>query len=225
MLLDEDSIQRSDSVLIREYRDQESLLDMQAHLEEADIPYSVFDTVSRFDVTFSYDHSRRSFQLLVPQHFADRARRVCETVEAAIIEQLPPDYYLFDFSDEELKSLIIKPFEWSPLDVTLARQILKQRGIDPDSEELVQNENAAKTAFDAPERLGNLSLFFGYLFAAMGGLIGIAFIIYIFTSKKTTHDGAKIKRFDKRTYQHAIYMILTFLVSTCLFLAIRILAP
>lgn len=221
MLLDEDVFGKKEPVLIREFRDEESLNDTKQLFDGASIPYAVFDSDARFDVTFAYDKSHRTLKLYVPDHFAEKARAICDAEDQAIMERLPKDYYLFNFSNEELKSLIIRPFDWSPLDVSLAKALLKERGENPESEELIQQTESAKTAFDSPEKMSGWTLFWGYFFSVLGGWIGIFFVVYILTSKKTSHEGIKMARFDAASKKQAYYMIFIILLVNAIGLVYR----
>lgn len=222
MILDENLFGKDEPVMIREFRDEESLKELQQLFDDAGIPHAVFDSESRFDVTFSYDRSRQTFKLFVPTDYAEEARKISADLDAAVIAGLPKDYYLFDFSNDELKALIIKSYEWSPLDVTLAKILLEQRGEDPENEELVRKEEEAISSFNAPERIDKSSLFWGYFFSVLGGLIGIGFVIYILTSKKTTHDGVKMLRYDDESRKHAYYMIPIIIFVNVVMLIIRL---
>lgn len=222
MLLDEDVFGKKEPVLIREFREEESLNDTKQLFDDASIPYAVFDSDARFDVTFAYDKSHRSLKIYVPDHFAKKARALCDAEDRAIIERLPKDYYLFSFTNDELKAIIVKSFEWSPLDVSLAKALLKERGENPESEDLLQQEEAAKITFDSPEKMSGWTLFWGYFFSVLGGWIGIFFVAYILTSKKTTHEGVKMARFDTSSKKQAYYMIFIIVLVNALAVVYRL---
>lgn len=46
------------------------------------------------------------------------------------LNDLDANYYLYDFTDEELIEILVKPHEWGELDRTLAPKLLIKRGYD-----------------------------------------------------------------------------------------------
>lgn len=77
-----------------------------------------------------------------------KAHQHLEAFYRASINELEPDYYLFDFSNEELQEIIKTPEEWGPLDFQLAIKLLKERGIAvPEANSSVlSKENLARIA-------------------------------------------------------------------------------
>ena len=64
------------------------------------------------------------------------ADKIQEELALEQLDNIPSDYYLFDFTDDELIDVLEKKDEWNKLDYVLAQEILKQRGITVSDKEL-----------------------------------------------------------------------------------------
>src|SRR5690349_2135740 len=53
-----------------------------------------------------------------------RSNQIIDEYISQHLATVDPDYYLFDFSDEELLEIIHKPDEWNNQDVMIAKKIL-----------------------------------------------------------------------------------------------------
>src|SRR3989338_2714758 len=65
---------------------------------------------------------------------------------------------------------------------------------------------------DAPEKENTLIVVCGYIFCVFGGLLGLMLALLILNSKKTTHDGHRVPRYNAATRGHARNMLLIFIV-------------
>jgi hypothetical protein len=71
----------------------------------------------------------------LPEEQFSQAQTVLQQVIAQMAKQLPSNYHLHQYSDEELYELIERPEQYSLVDHHLAIQILEQRGkfLSPDA--------------------------------------------------------------------------------------------
>lgn len=214
-----------DFVALREFNDRESLRDMVYLLDAAQISFRVDDSKSRFDVTYAHDDSRRSYRIEVAPSDKEKALGVFLESDRKVVNELPDHYYLFHYSDDELKTVIIRSFEWNSIDVLLAEKLLIERGINPDKEELLRLQQEALIANDTSEKVPPLMLVLGYLFCLTvdsSGLspdfFGLVLAIVILTAKKTTSQGNKINMFDQTTQKRATYLLGVYILSILFFI-------
>ena len=112
------------------------------------------------------------------------------------------DYYLFDFTDNELKEILEQPDEWSKEDYLNAREILKERGKVLSDENIRQLKINRNASLMLPEK-GNLAgIIVGYSFALLGGLFGIVIGYLLLTLKKTVPDGSRVFAYNRMTRTH-----------------------
>ena len=91
---------------------------------------------------------------LRPEDF-EAARQLEDELNQHLTAGASPDHYLFGFTDDELFEILVKPDEWNSYDVTLASQILRDRGraVTPDAVRLLQRHRVAEMARAEPENL------------------------------------------------------------------------
>ncbi len=199
-------------ITVKEFQDRELLEEYVELFEKAGIPFSLEDSKPRFDATFSNDESRRYYRINVAPVDLKNALALCERMDERIMADLPSDYYLFRFSDEELRDVLVRSFEWNSLDVSLARKILTERGVPFSDEKIAEERQEITDKLDAPEKEDTLIVVCGYIFCLLGGILGLILALVILNSKKTTHDGYRVPRYNAATRSHARNMFLLFIV-------------
>ncbi len=147
------------------------------------------------------------------------------------LDNLPADYYLYQFTDMELKEIIAKRDEWGVLDFVLAQQLLQQRGVSLDEGSVAAMEQQRLADLAKPESTGGswvivgyASVFLGSLISfaqlkgllslhdnmvhadLLGGIIGV-FTGYSLTMKKTLPNGERVDAYDAATRQHGKYIL------------------
>lgn len=197
-------------ITVKEFQDRELLGDYVELFEKAEIPFSVEDSKPRFDASFANDESRRYYRINVAPIDLNSALDLCERMDLKIMEELPSDYYLFQFSNDELRDILVRSFEWNSLDVMLAKKLLIERGVDFSESTIAAERQEITDQLDAPEKEHTLIIISGYIFSFLGGFIGLAIALIILNSKKTTHEGYRVPRYNGATRIHGLYMLVIF---------------
>jgi hypothetical protein len=139
------------------------------------------------------------------------------------IDEVDKDYYLFEFSDEELTDIVINFDEWSTSDYNLAQKILKERGKEIPKEKVDEYREKKLELLRKPVAGSKGWLVVGYIFAVLGGIIGIFMGWSIITSRKTLPNGEVLFVYDTQTRKYGKYMfyigVIGFVVSLLLFIA------
>ena len=121
---------------------------------------------------------------IAPEDFI-RARQVLEAYYEAQLQNIDPDYYLFEFTDQELLEILAKPDEWGIFDYVLARKLLIGRGhpITPGFTDDLKAKRLQELAkFDDPASIGASPL----------GLGGPVSGYILSTQKKILPDGREV---------------------------------
>ncbi|HNR17636.1 MAG TPA: hypothetical protein PKG90_13285 [Chitinophagaceae bacterium] len=147
------------------------------------------------------------------------AHRALEEYYKKQVDDIEPGYYLFEFSNDELKDILAKPDEWGPLDYQLAQKILRSRGQQIDEVYLKSQKDKRLQELAAPER-GNTLIGIGYLFT--GYVLIVSYLMYISGSysfpysifvilligrhlaknKKTLPDGSQVFSYNDADRKH-----------------------
>ena len=171
-------------------------------LQANDIKYELEEDVQLFDASFANIQHHRDYRIqLLPDDF-ERVNEIRNNVAISELDLVDSDYYLFDFTNEELIDLISKQDEWSPFDFQLAQKILKDRGQEISIKEINKLKDRRIVELSEPEKHNPFWIVVGYIFAALGGLLGIIIGWYIVFSKKTLPNGQRIYTYNEADRNH-----------------------
>jgi hypothetical protein len=168
-------------------------------LEKNKIHYLVEKTEVPIEVVLPGENLDTELLVKVKPEAFEAAKTLLEELEEIGIEKLDKDYYLFDFTDQELIELLQKSDEWSLKDYLWAQEILKQRGKEVDKS-LLNEWNDKRLAFLAtPEKVTPKYLMLAYLFCFAGGWIGFFMGRHVRAFKKLLPNNQKVFAFDEES--------------------------
>ena len=205
----------SNYVTYQKFNDM-GLANAMAHkLQESNIDYQLYDDSKYFDVSFANNSFAADITLKIKQDDFIKADKALENQYKEDLAEVDRDYYLFSFSDDELKEIITKPDEWGSFDYQLAQQILKEKGkaIDPKEVALLKFRRVNELA--EPETIKEFWIVLGYLtsvvlgfFTVLGGFIGIFIGWGLFYLKKTLPDGEVVHFYNQKTRVQGKYLLI-----------------
>ncbi|MFC0181849.1 hypothetical protein ACFFJX_04495 [Pseudarcicella hirudinis] len=173
---------------LRKFTEESQFIEMQELLKKNDILFETEVSNSSIDAV-SLRQTLPEFIIKISQSDFLKANELLAEKAEHEIQEVDKNHYLFEFSDEELFDLISKPDEWSEFDYQLAKKILADRG-QTINEDFLKHLNAVRIdSLSQPEKRQSGAVRAGYLFALLGGLIGLAIGWNLYTSKKTLPDG------------------------------------
>src|SRR5438477_6380675 len=111
-------------------------------LSGANIPVQVEDTSPPIPPMIMGTSLTPDIRVKIRQEDFQKAHAVLEQFYAKQVDLVEKDYYLFEFTNEELLKIIKTPDEWGHFDYRLAQKILKERGqeIQPKEIETLKSE-------------------------------------------------------------------------------------
>lgn len=143
---------------------------------------------------------------LHPDEFL-KAHKVLEEYYKMQIEAVEKDYYLFDFTNDELFEIITKPDEWGPLDYQLAQKILIDRGQKINEEVTEKLKTIRIQELAKPGKASNSLIVLGYCFFIFAGIVTILTGRYLVNDKKTLPDGQLVFSFSENDRRQGKRMI------------------
>lgn len=191
-------------------------------LEANQIEYSIEKTAPLFDVTFAQNQQSEEIVIKLKATDFKKADGFLEQMADETYKTIENDHYLFNFTDQELMDVVVKPYEWNAFDYQLAQKILKDRGKEvnievvnaikkKNLEEMTQTE-AAPTAW----------IWAGYLLSLMGGLLGFFIGWHLMSHSKVLPTGEKKKAFDANTRKHGERIMIVGGICIIVWLLIRL---
>ena len=99
-------------------------------LKDKGFDVELADNSPALDITFSGNTLDNQIELKIPGADFRKAKDLLFSELDINLEEIDPDYYLLDFSNEELQDILLKCDEWGEYDVLLARKILASKGED-----------------------------------------------------------------------------------------------
>ena len=150
------------------------------------------DNSIKFDPSFANNEINKEYIVKLQKKDFEKVDKILIDQSAKEIDTVDPEYYLFDFNNEELIDLLKKSDEWSKYDYLLAQKILLKRGVEINEHilntfKLQRIENLAQ-----PDKPQKISIIAGYIFACLGGLIGVFIGYHLLSHKKTLPNGDSI---------------------------------
>ncbi len=198
----------------QKFYDKEAAVDMASHLEAHQIPIALEDSERYFDVTFANNPMLKPYWLKVKSSDMTKAEKILHTYYQKKLELVPPDYYLFDFSDRQLMEIVRTPDEWGFLDYPLAIRILENRGLSFTKKEIDQMNDERIDVISSPVNSPVSYILLAYLVSVCWPVGWIAGSTMAFM-KKTIYNGDRVYAYSKTDRNHGVRILI---LSTLFFL-------
>jgi hypothetical protein len=192
--------------IFRKFPTLEQANELKELFLESGIESILADNTPSVDITFFGNTLQTEVEIRLRQSDFKKAEVILEKNAEDLINQIDKDYYLFEFSDDELYDILVKSDEWSAFDYTLAQKLLKDRGKPVD--DVLINSLKSKRLKDLSVPDGNQKYWIigGYVFSILGGFLGLLIGYLIWTSKKTLPNGEKVYSHYENDRKHGKYI-------------------
>ena len=212
-----------DFVTFKSYHDKSILEEEASILKKENIETVIEDCSLAFDPTMSNNETSKDFRIKLLQQDFQKANEVLERNAEIDDDKLPKDYYLLNFSDEELYDVVKKRDEWGALDVALAKKILKRKGKEITVSEEKDLKNQRINELSKPDASSNFWIIIGYVISLLGGFIGIIWGMFLFQYKKTLPNGQRINGYSESQRWHGVFITIIGVISLTFWVVMRIL--
>jgi hypothetical protein len=211
----------TDFVTFQRFNDKVAALALAETFKGNNFEVELEDASANFDITFANNEIDKDFRVkLKPEDF-ERANIFLQQQAAKDLADIDPNYYIFDFSDEELKEIIEKQDEWSSLDFLLAQKILRERGVEVNVEQIQTLKAKRIEELSEPEKSPKLLIVSGYVLAFIGGLLAIVIGAYLRNHKKTLPNGERVFGYAIADRAHGERILILGILGLIIFAAIQ----
>lgn len=205
----------------RRFNNPEDANRLLTTLKSNNIAYLIEDASPSFDVTFSGNTFEKEVHIKLKQSDFESTEELLLNNIQVTVDELQEDYYLLEFTNEELIEILMKPDEWSPTDYKLAQQVLKNRGKEVDAELISTLKKKRNEELSKPEKSQKNWIYGGYIFALLGGLLGIFIGWHLMTFKKTLPNGQRIYGYVESDRKNGRMILIVGLIFTTIWLIIK----
>jgi len=200
------------------FPDKATAEDFAEVLKQNGIEYQIEEDAVVFDPSYAFNPLNSDHVILLKQADFKSASVAYDEYFARQLNNVPEDYYLLSFTDEELMEIVAKPDEWGSFDYQLAQDLLKKRGVELSKEKADRLKADRYTQLAQPkgESVKNItgyyiiSILSSVLFFPIGMIIGWVWGY----SKKQLPDGYKVYAYNERVRDHGRNI---FLISMIVF--------
>jgi len=206
----------------RKFPDAGQAKELQQLLLDNNIECLFIDNSPGLGSSFSGD-LLKEYEIQVHKDNFEKAADIVENQAANMLNDIPEDYYLLTFSDDELYDVLVKRDEWSEFDYLLARHLLEERGKTISEDEITKMRRHRLMELAQPEKNHISWIIFGYVCAILGGLFGITTGYVLMTAQKTLPDGNKVYTYTPSDRAHGRIIFILGLVVLALIAVLKIL--
>jgi hypothetical protein len=192
-------------------------------LEENDIEYQTEEGAFSFDPTFGASKELATEYLVKinPDDFP-RATELLKASEANDIALIDKDYYLFSFTDTELKEVLEKADEWSTFDYELARKILAERGVNVSDEAISDFDKQREIELKKPEKSQKTLIIIGYILVIGGPFVAIYIGWRLSSFKKKLPNGEQVYVYNENDRKQGRIIFYMSIVTSIIFIILKI---
>ncbi|GGF01800.1 DUF2007 domain-containing protein [Flavobacterium limi] len=209
--------------VFRKYPTLEQVKDLESLLNKNNIATEIADNIPPVDSSFSGSTLQNQYEIKIALTDFEKAEKILDENAENLIDEVDKDHYLFSFTDDELYEILLKADEWNEFDYKLAQKILIQRGKSVDTELLKALKKQRIELLAKPEENQKSWIMAGYIFAILGGLLGIFIGYSLWTSKKSLPNGQKVYSYNEKDRAHGKNIFYIGLIMLPFYVIIRIL--
>ncbi|TPN82794.1 hypothetical protein [Aquimarina algicola] len=192
--------------IFRKYKTLEQAKELEELLSKNRIDSIIGDNFPSVDSMFGANPLNNEIEIRIKQIDFKKAEQILESQAENLINEVDKDYYLFEFTDEELYEILLKSDEWNEFDYKLAQKILKDRGKSIDKELLNSLKKERLKQLAKPEGNQKPWIITGYFFAILGGMLGLIIGYFLWTSKKTLPNGQRVYSYSNKDRRQGKYI-------------------
>lgn len=209
-------------LIFERFSEKEFAEELLIFLQSKNIDAILETSKQNFDPSFANNDFDTEFLIKLRGVDFSKAKKYLKEKYATEIEiNLNNDYYLFDFTNEELLEILEKEDEWNVYDYVFAKKLLENRGIEINDEKINQLKDERDSELSKPEKHQKTWIIIGYITSFLGGLLGIFIGWHLYSYKKTIPTGQKIYAYSEKDRQSGKIIFCIGIVSLIFWLIIR----
>lgn len=170
-------------------------------LKENQLTYQIIEDAHQGGDSLNLELQNRGITVFHVQVFPkdlERAGRILELSAGKEVQEIEDDDYISAFSNDELLEILKQPDEWNKVDYQLALKFMRERGHAIDDAQLSQWMKERIAQLEKPDIASAPMMIAGYLFAVVGGIIGLLIGMQLVFFRKRLPDGRKVQTYSEK---------------------------
>jgi hypothetical protein len=200
--------------IFRKFATKAEAEELMQLLHEHNIQSSLAKDSNDLEGTIAGTVISNTFEVRLFENDFESAENLLAKITEENLGEVEPDYYLLQFSDSELKEILVNSYEWSEYDVALSKKLLKERNISFDIDEINILKEEKLKKLSLPENGQIAWIVFGYVSAFVGGFLGLLIGYFLWKTKKNLPNGKKVFVYNDSIRNHGLRI---FVISVVLF--------
>jgi hypothetical protein len=201
-------------ISFKSFPDKQAAEDFSEVLKQEKIPFVIEEDAYVFDPSYANNAWNKAYLVKIAPGDFKKANRAYENYFSGLLSHVESDYYLFSFSNDELKEIVEKPDEWGSLDYALAQKLLNERGVTLSDEHLENLRETRNQTLAEPEKEKPSNILAYYIISIIFFPVGLVIGWIWAYSKKTLPDGKRTYAYHPDTRKHGriIFALACFLL-------------
>lgn len=199
------------------FHDKDSSREFIRILKKHRIEHRFEDDSPTFDPSFVNHDFHKGFRIKIQPKDFQQVDELMVRIAESQFTQVTPDYFLFSFTNKELLNVIAKRDEWGHFNFAFAQKLLRDRGVPVSQDQLIMFYQKRIEELAKPKNESGVWIFTGYIFAFLGGLIGLFIGWHLMTFKKTLPNGQQVNGYSTKDRVHGKYIVV---ISVCVLLLV-----
>lgn len=200
----------------KKFYEQDRVGALTEMLKDNRIEFEVTEDRESLDSLYGANHFKRQFYVKIKKEDFTKADLILLNESEKLLDTVGSDHYLYEFTDEELFDILSKPDEWNELDYQLAKRLLRERGKEINDEVIGLLRKQRIRELAKPEDGHKSWIYGGYLFAFLGGFLGIFLGWHLYTSKRILPNGQRVFGYSEKDRRHGVRILI---ISIIMFIA------
>lgn len=192
----------------QKFNDLQSANALCVLFQENNIEFLLENESKSFDPTFVTSELNEEYKVKIKEIDFDLADSLNLQISIDLLNNIPDDYYLFTFTNDELIDIIAKRDEWNQVDFLLAQKILKEKGIEVKDKQIDILLQQRIAELSKPIESKEYWIFIGYIVALLGGVLSVIIGWHLLTYKKRLPNGNMVAGYSAKDRDHGFYMMI-----------------
>ncbi len=200
-------------IIFKSLSNIEEIEQIAEQLAQHNIAYEIESPPQLLDKNFIGELAMPDHYLKIKAADFSKANNIVDELYKNIAATIDKEYFLFDFTEEQLLQVVNNKNDWGDLNYHIALELIRRMGITYNHQ--LTNELEAEAAAIAPKTVNPIYLFITYALLLMSFILPIPYLsigaliigLFLYGATKTLRTGIKVNYYDDGSRKNGIAII------------------